>query len=119
MERNLVMPGRTLRDEQKTKEGSNSLHLIAATPWPGFARRWKEEWRMQYDDLLKKADLVINVCEHYHNGVFQIRNEWMVDRSNRLIAYYNGAPGGTRNTIEYAEKRGIEVITNNQESCVL
>jgi len=25
------------------------------------------------------------------------------------IAYYNGTPGGTRNTIEYAEKKGVEV----------
>ena len=49
------------------------------------------------------------IYHHYHNGVFQQRNAWMVDRSNRLIAYYNGTPGGTRNTIEYAEKKGVEV----------
>ena len=64
---------------------------------------------MSHNDLLAHADLVVNVCDHYHNGVFQQRNVWMVDRSNRLIAYYNGAPGGTRNTIEYAEKKGVEV----------
>ena len=41
------------------------------------------------------------------------RNEWMVDHSNRVIAYFNGAPGGTKNTIDYAAGKGIEVITNN------
>lgn len=39
----------------------------------------------------------------------------MVDRSNRVIAYYNGTAGGTRNTIEYAEKREIECYTYKQE----
>lgn len=88
---------------------NQKIHLIAATPWPGFARRWNDEWKSLYDDLLLRADMVVNVCEHYHKGVFQQRNEWMVDRCNRVIAYYNGSAGGTRNTIEYAKKKGIEI----------
>ena len=90
-----------------------SLHLIAATPWPGFSNRWSIDWQAQYSDLLKNADLVVPVCNHYHKGVFQQRNEWMVNHSNRVIAYFNGAPGGTKNTIDYAVGKGIEVITNN------
>ena len=88
------------------------IHLIAATPWPRFAARWNEDWQRQYNDLLSSADLVVNVCDHYHNGVFQQRNVWMVDHSNRVIAYFNGSPGGTRNTIEYAEKKHVEVYSN-------
>lgn len=97
------------------KANNPALHLIAATPWPGFSNRWSIDWQVQYSDLLKNADLIVPVCNHYHNGVFQQRNEWMVDHSNRVIAFYNGAPGGTRNTIEYAEKKGVEVITNNPD----
>ena len=94
----------------RKKAENPSLHLIAATPWPGFGARWKDGWKEQYFALLHDADLAVNVCDHYHKGVFQQRNEYMVDRSNRLIAYYNGTPGGTRNTIEYAEKKMIEVV---------
>ena len=94
----------------RKKTENSSLHLIAATPWPGFGARWKDGWKEQYFALLHDADLAVNVCDHYHKGVFQQRNEYMVDRSNRLIAYYNGTPGGTRNTIEYAEKKKIEVV---------
>lgn len=47
----------------------------------------------------------------YSRGCFQHRNEWMVDRSNPVIAAYNGEPGDTRNTIEYAYKLGIEIMT--------
>lgn len=36
----------------------------------------------------------------------------MVDHSNRVIAYYNGAAGGTKNTIDYAISMGIEVFAN-------
>jgi hypothetical protein len=34
----------------------------------------------------------------------------MVDRSARVIAVYNGASGGTRNTIKYAEKHCVPVF---------
>lgn len=33
----------------------------------------------------------------------------MVDHSSRLIAIYNGNPGGTRNTIEYAKRKKLEI----------
>ena len=98
-----------LRKKAKNAE----IRLIAATPWPGFSNKWHIDWQVQYSDLLKNADLIIPVCNHYHKGVFQQRNEWMVDHSNRVIAYFNGAPGGTKNTIDYAANKGIEVVTNN------
>ena len=79
----------------RKKETRPGLHLIAATPWPGFSRRWNEAWQEQYKELLKNADLVVNVDTHYHSAVFQQRNEWLVDHSHRAIAYFNGAPGGT------------------------
>ncbi len=97
------------------KQQNPSLRLIAATPWPGFSNKWSNDWQVQYSDLLKNADLIIPVSNHYHKSVFQQRNEWMVDHSNRVIAYFNGAPGGTKNTIDYATSKGIEVVTNNPD----
>ena len=97
------------------KAQNPALHLIAATPWPGFSNKWSIDWQVQYSDLLKNADLIVPVCNHYHKGVFQQRNEWMVDHSNRVIAYFNGAPGGTKNTIDYAASKSIEVVTNNPD----
>ena len=89
-----------------------SLRLIAATPWPGFAARWTEEWKRQYDSLLKGADLVYTVSDHYHEGVFLQRNRWMADHSRRLIAYFSGAPGGTKDTVDYARAQGLEVVVS-------
>lgn len=97
------------------KEQNPDLHLIAATPWPGFASRWSNDWQRQYNDLIHKADWVVNVSNHYDDGVFTKRNNWMCDHSNRVIAFYNGAPGGTRNMLAYAETKQIEIVTNNPE----
>ena len=100
----------------RKKTENKELHLIAATPWPGFANRWNAEWQQQYNELLSGADLVRSISNHYHDGVFQQRNEWMVDHSNRVIAYYNGAAGGTKNTVDYAKGKGIEVVTNKPDA---
>ena len=40
----------------------------------------------------------------------QRRNRYMVDRSNRLIAAYDGMLGGTMYTIHYAMRRGVDVV---------
>ena len=39
--------------------------------------------------------------------VYQLRNQWMIDHSSKVIAVYDGQPGGTRNTIMYAKAHGI------------
>ena len=57
--------------------------LICALPFPGFNRI---------------------------NSSFSERNKWMVDRSAKLISYYNGEAGGTRSTVLYAEKSGVRVV---------
>lgn len=94
----------------RLKKKNPSLYLIAASPYDGFETSWNEDWQRRYAKIMVEADLVKFICEHYHRGCFQIRNEWMVDRSARVIAVYNGESGGTRNTIKYAEKHGVPVF---------
>lgn len=52
----------------------------------------------------------INICDGYSKYAYQKRNEWMVDRSARVIAVYNGGPSGTGNTINYAKKVGVPAV---------
>ncbi|MBA7546535.1 hypothetical protein ES705_38927 [subsurface metagenome] len=43
---------------------------------------------------------------------YQIRNKYMVDNSQRVVAFYdNRGSGGTFNTIRYAESKGVPVST--------
>ncbi len=94
-----------LRDEEGLP-----LRLITAEPHPDFDKRWDRHWRKRYKFVLDHSDLKKVISEKYAISVYQIRNEWMVDHSARVIAYYNGASGGTRNTIRYAEKKGVAVF---------
>ena len=90
--------------------GSGSeIRLIAASPYEGFGKGWSPEWRSLYLETLERADLVHYVCSEYNKGCFMARNKWMVDHSSLVLAVYNGEKGGTRNTIDYARKQGIEV----------
>ena len=88
------------------RQHNHDLRLICACPHPDFEIRWAPEWAARYHRILVAADLVRTICPTFSMAAYQRRNEWMVDRSSRVIAVYNGEPGGTRNTIEYASSRG-------------
>lgn len=91
------------------KEGL-PIKLICASPFDGFERRWQKDWQDRYNRLMKEADLFRFISLGYHRGCFQVRNEWMVNHSARVIAVYDGTPGGTRNTIYYSQKVGVPVV---------
>ena len=94
----------------RLKAEGHPLHLIAAIPYEGFEKSWDNDWKRRYHAVLAAADLVKYICDHYHRGCFQIRNEWMVDRSARLIAVYTGEKGGTKNAIDYAAHKGVQTV---------
>ena len=93
----------------KLRDKGAPIKLICACPFDGFETRWDKSWQQQYHDVLASADLVRYICPGYSRSCFQIRNEWMVDHSARVIAVFNNVPGGTFNTIEYATKENIQV----------
>ena len=94
----------------RRRESKPAIHLVAASPYRGFESRWSADWQSRYNTILQQADLVRFVCPGYSPDCFQRRNEWMVDRSSRVIAVYNGEPGGTRNTIEYTKCQNVDCV---------
>ena len=97
------------------RETNPRLHLIAAVPWPGFSARWNTEWKGRYENLIKKADLVKYISKRYDPSIFGTRNIWMVDHSSRVIAYYNGEDGGTKDMLLYALEKGVETVVGTEE----
>lgn len=93
----------------RIRSEGHPIRLICASPFEGFERSWSPDWQKRYKVVLKEADLVKYICPEYSRACFQIRNEWMVDHSARVIAVYNGERGGTKNTIDYAKKCGLEI----------
>ena len=91
------------------REKNSNIHLVCASPFNGFEMRWSEQDKTTYYSIMEQADLVKYISQHYYKACFQVRNEWMVDRVSRVIAAYNGTKGGTKNTIEYANRKEIFV----------
>ena len=49
------------------------------------------------------------INDHYFPGCYQVRKQWVVDRSNLVISVFNGQKGGTKNTIDYAGTKAVIV----------
>ena len=45
----------------------------------------------------------------YTKSCMFVRNRYLVDNADMLLAAYDGQPGGTEMTIRYARKMGIQV----------
>ncbi len=89
------------------RENGSDIKLICASPYEGFERGWSADWQRRYHAVLQCADLIQYICPGYSRACFQIRNEWMVDHSALVIAVFNGQPSGTKNTIDYAIRKGV------------
>ena len=92
------------------KKTNKDLHLICALPHPNFESRRSMTEKMRFNKIIKKADIVKDINDHYFTGCYQVRNEWMVDRANLVIAVFNGQKSGTKNTVDYAKRKGVKVI---------
>ena len=92
------------------REERPDIILEAAVPFRGQERDYPPETRARYDRLLRACDAVTYLRDCYAPGCMMARNRYMVDRSSKLVAVYNGRAGGTKNTILYAASHGLEVI---------
>lgn len=84
--------------------------IEAAIPFSGQADRWRPELRARYDYDLRQCDYQTLVQEAYTLDCMMRRNRYMVDASRILIAAFDGRPGGTARTLEYAARRKLEII---------
>ena len=84
--------------------------LEAAIPCPDQSERWNRADRARYERLCAACDIRTVLAPAYTRRCMMQRNRYMVDASTWLIAAYNGSPGGTRNTLDYAIRQGLTVL---------
>jgi hypothetical protein len=81
--------------------------FVAAVPFAGQESKWPREAQVHYHYLLACAARVVTVCDGgYAPHKMQIRNAWMVDHSNTMMALWDGSKGGTANCVHYAKAVG-------------
>lgn len=87
------------------------IKLIGAIPCKDQDSRWFEKDRNRYQRLVKKLDGVRCIYDNYIGPECMLeRNQYMVNKSSLLIALFNGLPGGTKSTIDFAKKQGLEIV---------
>lgn len=87
-----------------------SIPFTAAVPFAGQETRWPSGARAEYKRLLALADKIYYVSPGpYDPGKYQVRNEWMVNNCDLLLAAWNGKAGGTARCVAYAQKVGRRI----------
>ena len=92
-------------------DGARDAQLCAMIPCPSQPDGWDAASVARYWALLDACDRIEVLEDHYSPGCMLRRNRYMVDRSSRLIAVYDGMLGGTMYTLAYAMKQGLDIIT--------
>lgn len=66
--------------------------------------------RKTLSEDLEKVDDVIVLSEHYYNGCFLKRNDFMLNHVAALLAYFDGKPkGGTFYTVRNAKRLSLQI----------
>ena len=98
----------------KLQDVDPEVVLHTAIPFKGQESKWPLQSQTEYNSILNKMRGSKNiVCDDgYASWKMQKRNEWMVDRSEVVIALFNRKKqkGGTHNCVSYALNKGRHLI---------
>ena len=87
------------------------LQVIDVVTFRCQSERWSLEAQAKYDAILRIVDDVVVLSERYYNGCLLRRNDYMVNHSSRLIAYFDGNPkGGTFYTVREAKRQELDIV---------
>lgn len=97
---------------------NKDVKLIGAIPFKGQDNGWTEEQKERYAALLNNCDEVVTVCKKFNKGAFYVRDRYMVDNADVVLAVYDSSKGfsGTGYTVRYAMSRDMPVIIIDPET---
>ena len=88
----------------------SDITVEGAVPCPTQAQKWPEDLRRRWRAVLDACDLETVVQQNYDRWCMLRRDRYMVDRSATVLAVFDGTPGGTRYTLNYAMDQGREIL---------
>jgi uncharacterized phage-like protein YoqJ len=85
------------------RETYRDIRLVAVVPYRRQPERFSDCDKQRYANILSRADRVELLREEYYDGCLLRRNDYMLNRTSALIAWYDGMPsGGTAYTFRRA-----------------
>ena len=94
----------------RLREEHADIRLEAALPFEEQAAQWSEEDRNRYFRLVSQCDYETLIQTEYSPDCMKKRNYYMVDHATVLVAVYDGQFGGSVQTMNYAKRKGLEII---------
>lgn len=96
--------------EMKNEHPDIKLHLLLPCPPDEQIKGWSKSQIARYEKILKVADNMTVVSEHYTKDCMKQRNEQLVRLADCCICYCTNPRSGTGQTVRMAENKGIEII---------
>ena len=92
------------------KKKYQDITLECAIPCETQANKWTEKYRDRYFSIIEMSDKETLLQTHYTADCMHKRNRYMVDKSDYVIAVWNGSPSGTGKTVLYAKENNKQII---------
>lgn len=85
------------------------ITLVACVPYLGQERGFPEPEKERYRRLMGMCDEKVILAGRYEAGCLLLRNRYMADRADVVLAYCERGHGGTAYTVRYAQQHGVPV----------
>ena len=89
----------------KIKENYPKVKLVACVPYYGQEKGYSQEDKKRYVNILKNCDFKITFADEYYKGCTLVRDKYMADNADVLVAYLKKEKGGTAYTVGYFNKK--------------
>jgi len=109
------------------KREAPRLTLRGVLPFPQQTEKWNTKpmkiYLPRYETILRQADSVHTTSDRYFkekgSDSYSVRNQYMVDHSQHILAVWDGKPSGSGKTLAYAREKGLHrVIINPRDLSV-
>lgn len=86
------------------KRKNPQIRLVACIPCIGQEKYFSKADQKRYVSALQKADEKVMLSDSYYKGCMQVRDKYMAERGDVMLAYCKKRDGGTAYTVRCFKK---------------
>lgn len=94
----------------KILPNNQNIKIVAVVPYKDQSLSFDVKTQVFYNYLINKSTDIVILSEKYSKNCYRKRNEYLVENSSKIIAFYNGSKrSGTQMTLNLARKNELEI----------
>lgn len=106
----------------KKQKEYGDMRLCVAIPFPDFKEHFDMKQQTRIRDILRACDEQTIISKEASEKAYRIRNEYMVNQSDCVLAVYDNdrsIRSGTGMTVNYARKKNLPIILIHPDKAVV